>query len=289
MKNKIKKEFYNGLLVFVGVLLYTLGINLFITPLNLYAGGIYGYCQLLRTFLERYIDFGNIDIAGFLYSFVNIPLLFFSIKILNKKFFVKTIFGIILCNVFLSFINIDKPIIDDVLTSCIIGGVLSGIGIGITLSNGGSMGGTDIIGMCLIKKNPKTTMGKVFIVIDMILYIICAIVFDLKVALYSALFSLIVSLSTDKFHMQNIKVNMLIFTNNYDIAKEINKRLVRGSTSWEGKGDYSGQKKYIISTVISKYEELEFKNIIHELDPNAFVIINSNIEIDGYIEKRLDT
>ena len=68
----------------------------------------------------------------------------------------------------------------------------------------------------------------------------------------------------------------------------INKELIRGSTSWEGKGDYSGQKKYIISTVISKHEELELKRIVKELDPNAFVIINQNVDIFGYIEKRLD-
>lgn len=151
------------------------------------------------------------------------------------------------------------------------------------------MGGTDIIGMCLIKKNPKTTMGKVFVVIDVILYVICAILFNLEIAIYSMLFSFIVSMATDRLHAQNVKINALIFTNNYDIAKEINNKLVRGSTSWEGKGDYSGQKKYIISTVISKYEEIELKNIVHELDPNAFVIINKNIDIDGYIEKRLET
>lgn len=289
MSTNLKKEIYNNICAFFGILLYAIGINFFITPLNLYAGGIYGYCQLIRTFINNFVYFNNIDIAGFIYTIINIPLLIISIKILNKKFFIKTIFGIILSNIFLSFISINYPIIDDVLTNCIIGGILSGIGIGITLTSGSSMGGTDIIGMCMIKKNPKTTMGQIFIVIDVILYIICACLFDLETAIYSMLFSFIVSLSADRLHSQNIKINALIFTNNYDIAKEINTKLIRGSTSWEGKGDYSGQKKYIISTVISKYEENELKNIVHKLDKNAFVIINKNIDIDGYIEKRLET
>ena len=288
---KINKEIYNNIIAIFGILLYAIGLNLFITPLGLYAGGIYGYCQLIRTFIENMfsINFGTIDTAGFIYTIVNIPLLIYSIKILNKKFFIKTIIGIIFSNIFLSFININNSIVNDVLTSCIIGGILSGIGIGITLSAGSSMGGTDIIGMCLIKKKTHITMGKIFVVIDLVLYIICAILFDLETAIYSMIFSFIVSMATDKLHMQNIKVNALIFTNNYDIAKQINNKLVRGSTSWEGKGDFSGQKKYIISTVISKYEEIELKNIVHNLDPKAFVIINSNIDVDGNIEKRLES
>ena len=288
---KINKEIYNNIIAIFGILLYAIGINIFITPLGLYAGGIYGYCQLIRTFIENMfsINFGTIDTAGFIYTIVNIPLLIYSIKILNKKFFIKTIIGIIFSNIFLSFININNSIVNDVLTSCIIGGILSGIGIGITLSAGSSMGGTDIIGMCLIKKKTHITMGKIFVVIDLVLYIICAILFDLEIAIYSMIFSFIVSMATDKLHMQNIKVNALIFTNNYDIAKQINNKLVRGSTSWEGKGDFSGQKKYIISTVISKYEEIELKNIVHNLDPKAFVIINSNIDVDGNIEKRLES
>ena len=290
-KEELKKEINNNIITIFGVFLYAIGINFFVTPLGLYAGGIYGYCQLIRTFIENVfsISFGNVDAAGFIYTLINIPLLIFSIKILNKKFFIKTIIGIIFSNIFLSFIYINNPIINDILTSCIVGGILSGIGIGITLSAGSSMGGTDIIGMCFVKKNPKVTMGKIFVIIDVILYVICAILFDLEIAIYSMIFSFIVSMATDKLHMQNIKVNALIFTNNYEIAKQINNKLMRGSTSWEGKGDYSGQKKYIISTVISKYEEMELKNIVHSLDANAFVIINSNIDVDGYVEKRLET
>ena len=78
--------------------MYAIGINLFIVPIGLYSGGIYGICQLVRTFLSNYYNFGSIDIAGILYMLVNIPLLILAIKSLGKKFFFSTIISVIISN-----------------------------------------------------------------------------------------------------------------------------------------------------------------------------------------------
>lgn len=284
----MEKFIKTNLVATLGNLIYAIGINIFITPLNLYSGGIYGFCQLFRTLLEKFIKFDNIDIAGILYFIVNIPLLIIAYKIINKNFFYKTLISVIVCNIFLTFITIKTPLIDDVLASCFIGGVIAGIGAGMTLGAGSSGGGTDIIGIILIKKDSKLSVGQVTSLINLLLYCICAVMFSPEIAIYSIIFSFISSFAMDKMHTQNIKVNALIFTNKYEISKEINEKLRRGSTSWEGKGDFTGNKKYIISTVISKYEEPELKNIVKNLDENAFVIINSNIDTLGYVEKRLD-
>ena len=174
------------------------------------------------------------------------------------------------------------------MCSCLIGGALGGVGLGLSLRAGGATGGTDIVGMFLVKTNKKITLGQITLFIDACVYLVCAFLFNIETAIYSIIFSMICAFVIDKTHHQTIKVNALIFTNKYEIANEINKKLVRGSTSWEGKGDYTGNKKYIISTVISKYEENELKSIVKELDPNAFVIINTNIDTFGYVENHLD-
>lgn len=284
MKKNIKTNFF----AILGNFLYALGINIFITPLHLYSGGIFGFCQVIRTFLEKFFDFGNIDIAGILYFFANIPLLILAYRKINKSFFYKTLVSVICSNIFLTFITIKNPIIEDTLAGCFIGGIIAGIGSGLTLRAGSSGGGTDILGMYLVKKNSSISIGQFNLIINIILYCICAYLFSLEIAIYSIIFATISSFAVDRMHYQNIKVNALIFTDNYKISKEINSKLVRGSTSWEGKGDYTGKKKYIISTVISKYEENELKHIVKELDPNAFVIINSNVDTLGYVQKHLD-
>ena len=277
----------NGMMI-LGNFLYALGVNIFITPMNLYSGGVYGFSQLIRTFLNNYIPIDNIDLAGIIYFILNIPLLFLAYKKIGKKFFINTLISVLIGNLFLTFINVKEPILNDTLSNCIIGGMIAGFGAGLTLRAGSSGGGTDILGVYFVKNNSSLSIGQLNLLINVVLYSICALLFSLDTAIYSILFSAILSLAIDKTHSQNIKVNALIFTNNYEIAKAINKRLIRGSTSWEGKGDFTGQKKYVISTVISKYEENELKSIVNELDDKAFVIINSNIDTLGYVEKRLD-
>lgn len=282
------KTFKNLFFIILGNLLYTIGVNLFIVPMGLYSGGVYGLCQLLRTWLDIYFDFPNIDVAGILFFIVNIPLFFMAYKHLGKKFFISTIISVLISNIMLTFIIFEKSVINDSLTNCIIGGIISGVGAGMILRAGSSGGGTEIIGMYLIKKEKKISIGQINLAINFLVYGICSIVFSLDIAIYSILFSAISSIALDKLHEQTIKVNALIFTDNYSIAKGIETKLERGSTSWEGKGDYTGNKKYIISTVISKYEENDLKNIVRELDKNAFVIINRNVDVFGYIENRLD-
>lgn len=274
--------------LFLGNFFYAIGVNLFIVPIGLYSGGVYGICQLIRTFLGNYYNFGSIDIAGILYMIVNIPLLILAVKSFGKRFFLSTVISVVVSNVLLTFITLSEPIISDPLTACVLGGVLSGIGSGIVLRAGSCGGGTEIIGMYLVKNNKKLTVGQLGLIINVGVYAVCAYIFNLEIAIYSIIFSVFATLAVDKLHEQNIKVNALIFTDNYEITKSIETKLIRGSTSWEGKGDYTGNKKYIISTVISKYEVAELKLIIKELDPNAFVVINNNVDTMGYVQKHLN-
>ena len=129
----------------MGVVIYCLGMNLFIVPIGLYSGGFVGIGQIIRTVLVNIIglNFGNIDIAGIVYYIANVPLFIIAYKITPKFYFVKMIIATTAMAFLLSVIGIpQKPILDETITNCLIGGIICGFGAGTYLKYGCSTGGT---------------------------------------------------------------------------------------------------------------------------------------------------
>ena len=137
-----------------GTALYAFGMNLFVVPQGLYTGGMMGFCQVIRTLLVNYagLPLENFDIAGLIYYIFNIPLFILAMKKLGKIFFTKTVACVTAMSFFLFIFTVPKvPIMEDILASCLIGGILCGAGIGLSLTMGSSDGGTDVLGILLIR------------------------------------------------------------------------------------------------------------------------------------------
>ena len=133
-------------LAVLGELIAAAALNLFIVPLSLYTGGLMGLCQLIRTLLQAQLglELGEYDIAGILYFLLNVPLLIVGYRNLGRGLAVRTIICTVSYSFFYSIIPIpSQPIVDDYLTACLLGGILTGIGSGIVLTCGGSGGGLD--------------------------------------------------------------------------------------------------------------------------------------------------
>ncbi len=284
-KDNIKKLFY----VVLGSIIYSLGMNIFIVPLGLYSGGVLGIAQLIRTLISSSWDISaDFDISGIISFILNIPLLIFAYYKISKTFIFKTLFCIALQSFLLSIIPI-TIIINDMLTSVIIGGIMCGGGIGILLRNGGSSGGVDIIGVYLTKKS-SLSIGKVNLAIDAFVYICVFIVAqDLSRIIYTMLFSVITMLAIDNIHIQNINCEVLIITKSdrEDIKYRILSELQRGASIWSGNGAYTNNDIKIIYTVVSKYELLQLKRIVYSVDSHAFMCVKSGVSINGYFEKRI--
>ena len=142
---------------FAGSLLFAVGVNLIIMPMKLYNGGFMGVAQLIRTFVVSilHVDVGQIDLAGMIFYILNVPLFYLAWKGIGKSFCVRTVIAATMESVLLTVIPIPKtPIITDMLTACIIGGLISGVGTGLILRGGSSGGGQDIIGILCAKKYP---------------------------------------------------------------------------------------------------------------------------------------
>ena len=284
-KNHIK----NYCLVLLGSVAYCIGINLFIVPANLYNGGVMGISQLLRTFLVQFLNLpANIDLSGIIYFILNIPIMIIAYRDISRSFFFKTITAVVVQTILLSAIPIPaEPIVSDITAASVTGAILCGFGTGITLLAGGSCGGTDTLGIFFAKRYRSLTVGKLSLGINVFIYLICAILFDFEIAIFSVFVSIVGNTVVDRLHAQNIMVTAMIFTHNHDLRQHIMKELNRGTTYWNGYGGYTDKETDILITAVSKYEISTLRRIVRENDPSSFIILNKNISVLGNFEKRL--
>jgi len=290
MKKKSKSVILakNAGMIMAGSLLYALGMNLFLTPLHLFSGGGVGLAQLLTLFIEQFIDVGSFNLYGIVYLLINIPLLFLAYFQLGKNFFIKTMMGSGAISLFITLVpTLATPIVDDFLTSVLIGGIACGAGVGIILIAGGSGGGIDVVAMWAAKKFKNASVGKISLYFNVLLYAIMLFMFDAQTVIYSLIYTVVFTLVLDKTHYQNINVRVMIFTKKDGIDKEINEKTRRGVTKWDGCGAYTKESTQVLVSCINKYEVNDVMELVQGIDPQAFVIVDENVIVNGNFEKRL--
>lgn len=277
----------------VGAFIAAAALNLFIVPLELYTGGLLGLCQVARTLAQTYlgVNFGTYDVAGIIYFLLNIPILLLAYKTLGRGLVFRTIVCTLAYSFFYSVIPIPRtPIVDDYLTACLLGGILSGVGSGIVLTCGCSAGGLDIVGLCLSKRGSSFTVGKFSLTFNVFLYGACLILFVPEVAIYSVIYNFFTSMVLDRMHQQNVNVQALIFTKDEsgEVAQYVMKKLGRGVTSWTGTGAYTGAALQVLMVCLSKYEIEELLRAVHSIDEHAFITVQEHVHIYGNFRKKLD-
>lgn len=291
-KNLLKEEPVRLLACVIGSLIYACGIGLFTSPSGMYSGGFMGISQILRTVLTDYIglSFGNFDIAGILYFFLNLPVLWLAYRNMSRSFFIKTLICVAASTFFLSLVQTPASLLeDDVLGSAIIGGILTGLGIGLILYFGGSSGGMDIVSLYLARKNQDISVGRLGMMVNFIIYGLCLLMFDVSVAIYSIIYATFSGVVVDRVHAQNINMQAMIITatDGMEIEQAVMKRLHRGVTHWDGVGAYQETHKTILYVILSKYETGMLKQILKEYDPKAFVVFQQGVNIHGFYQKHL--
>lgn len=272
-------------------LLYALGVNLFIVPMGLYSSGLLGMCQIIRTVLVKALNLSTtVDFSGILYLLVNIPVLLLAWRSMGKKFLARTLVCVVSSSLFLSLIRVPAaPIVEERLTACVIGGLICGFSLGLTLTCGCSSGGLDVIGLWLSKKGAGFTVGRFSMSFNVLLYTVCAILFDLNTVIYSVIFMVFSALFLDRAHQQNITAQVLIFTRDEDpeLPNRIMSRIDRGVTYWEGKGAYTGNDIRVLCVCVSKFEESELREVVREMDPHAFFIVQEGVRIGGNFVRKI--
>ena len=278
----------------LGELISAAALNIFIVPLDLYTGGLLGFCQVVRTLLQTQlgIRFGAYDVAGIFYFLLNIPILLLAYRTLGRHLVLKTLVCTVSYSLFYSIIPIPEvPIVGDYLTACLLGGILVGVGSGIVLTCGGSGGGLDVVGLCLSKRGSAFTVGKFSIGFNAVLYTSCLILFSPEVAIYSVIYNFFTALVLDRVHQQNVSVQALIFTRGDEdaLARFIIEKLGRGVTIWNGIGAYTGENVHVLCVCLSKYEIEELLHAVHTIDPHAFITAQEGTRIYGNFTRRLSS
>lgn len=291
MKKESVREIVSAYgLSLIGAALFAVGFNLLIVPLGLYSGGFLGIAQLINTLLADFAHIGFFsahDVTGTLYFLMNIPLFIMAWKEMGRSYFGRTVVTVAAQTLFLTLCPIpEAPIFDDVLTSCLVGGIVAGAGTGLVLRASSSSGGLDIVGVYCAKHYPGFSVGKINLIINAMIYSICLVLFNVETAVYSLIYTVFLSAVIDKVHYQNINMSVMIFTKKEGISRAIIDTLGRGVTNWDGCGAYTNKKTYVLVTVISKYEVNRLKRIVHKIDPDAFMIFNEGMGVTGNFEKR---
>lgn len=283
------KQIKPYVIVIFGSSLFALGVNLLVVPLNLYSSGLLGVSQVLRSIVNLVISSqSQYDWSGYVYFALNIPLYIMAYRSLSHRFFYLSVLSTIVQSIVLVLIPIPQtPLLEDALTSVLVGGLIGGIGIGLCLREGGSGGGFDILGMYYALKTKGGSVGRLSLILNAVVYVICAVLFDIETAIYSILYVTVFTLALDRFHTQNIATHVMIFSQNKEIKKKIISQLRRGVTYWHGYGAYTDHDMDIIVTIISKYEISALKKLVLDMDEHAFIVISESLHVIGNYEKRL--
>ena len=279
-------------LILLGAAIYSVGVNCFLRPLHLYSGGIMGFSQLITTVLKNAgILSMKLDLAGILNYLLNLPGLILALRVMRKRFAVKTILSLSLTTLLLTLIPIpEAPVLEETIANILVAGILAGTGAGLILRAGASGGGMDLIGMIVVQKMGHFSVGSVNVSANVILYSICLIIFDVPTAIYSLINSVIQSTACDRVHTQNINVQVTVITKLNDtepLEIAIMGSTGRGLTRLSGSGRYSNEDESVFIMVISKYEISKLLGVIREHDPAAFILLDENIRVEGHFIRKL--
>lgn len=268
--------------IVIGCALFGLGFDLFLQPNHMNVGGVSGIGQLL----EHLIGFGSVAFWSVL---INVPLFLISIRGVGRNFFFGSLVGMLLMNFFIElFLIIPAPETEPLLAA-LYGGLLCGAGSGLVFIAGASTGGVDILARLLRPKFPGMPIGKIIMAMDIITVSLTGLVFgDINKALYSAVTLYVCSLALDGvvYGLDYSTVALIISDHHDSIAKAINDRLDRGVTILDGRGFYSGQKKQVLLSAIKKRQAAELKNLVMDIDPTAFIILQESHQVLGEGFKR---
>ncbi|MBE9468608.1 MAG: YitT family protein [Bacteroidetes bacterium] len=290
-KDKIfsKKWFISYSLIILGSFILSAGFVFFISPYKIVPGGVYGIAIVVHYITAGLFSCCPNGIPIGLFGLVlNIPLTIIGIKVLGPRFGIKTVVGFVLTSVFMDvltyFVGEDPlKLGDEVLLSCIFGGVLIGVGLGLIFKSKATSGGSDIIAM-VIAKYTKLPLGQLMIYVDSAIVLIGLVVFkDWKIPLYSWLVIYITGKVIDTV-IEGVSYDKTLFiiSDKYEeIRIKIISDLNRGGTIIKGTGMYNGKEKNIIYTVVNRREVTMLEDFVHKIDPNAFITVSDAKEILG--------
>lgn len=274
----------NFLLLTVAGVVNAFGVTLFLYPVKLYDSGISGVSMLLDQ-----VTAPQLTLSLFLVVF-NIPIFLFGLKKQGFSFTVYSIYAVFIYSV-MSFLIMNVLPIDvefvsplageDLLLCAIFGGVISGIGSGMTIRFGGAIDGIDVLSV-IFAKSLGLSLGSFVMIFDTILYIICGIVIESWILPLYSIVTYYIGSKTVDFIVEGLdrsKCAMIVTTKAEEISDAISEHFQSSGTIVNAIGGYSKEEKQIIYFIINHFQINKLKNIVYEIDKNAFISLQDVSDI----------
>ncbi len=274
----------NFIMLTVSGIINGFGVTTFLAPVHLYDSGFSGTSMLLAQITPK-----SLSLSLFL-IILNIPLFLYGYKKQGKIFTIYSIYAVIIYSLTSYVITYILPV--DVLTAspfagndlilcAVFGGILSGIGSGLTIRFGGALDGVEVLSVIFAKKI-GITVGTFVMVYNVLLYIAAGIIMSSWILPLYSIITYMAALKTVDFIVEGIdkaKSAMIITTMHDEINKALSEEFGSGITIIDAKGYYSSKSTYMIYFVVNRFQISKMKKIVKRIDPNAFVTITDVSEV----------
>lgn len=284
MKNTQKPRITNLLTLTLAGIINAFGITLFMTPVKLYDSGISGTSMLLEQLTPAYLSLSLFLLV------LNIPLFLIGLKRQGILFTFYAIYAVtiyslfawLITDVFPIDVSIASPLAGtDLLLCALFGGVISGIGSGLAIRYGGAMDGIEVMAV-IFAKRIGLTVGTFVMIYNIVLYIICGIALKSWVLPLYSIVAYFAALKTIDYVVEGIdrdKCAIIITAHPQEICSVLTETFKSGMTRLEAKGGYSNLDKGMIFFVINRYQVVRMQDLVHSLDPTAYIIISEVADI----------
>ena len=278
-KLSIKETILEYIFVIIGAAVIAIGFNLFLFPNQVASGGVSG----ISTILHGLFGWN----AGLVQYAFNIPLFIAGVLVLGKSFGFKSLLGTLSLPFFVILTQDWDPATMDPLLGSIFGGIVVGGGIGLVFKGKASTGGTDLLAQ-IITKFSGLTLGTSVLLIDGIIAVSAALVFDLEKGLYAIIGLFVTTKTIDIIQMgfSQSKMVYIITTKQDEVRDAIYSEVNRGVTKLPAVGGYTGEEKPVLMVVVYQTEFTKLKQVVKNIDPSAFVIVSDAYEVLGEGFKR---
>ena len=261
----------------LGSAVFALGFSLFLGRNDMSAGGISGLAMVI----VELCGFGSV---GTLSILINLPLFILGGLKIGRKFFAGSLLGMLFSSLLIDAMAVLPFPATEPLIGALYGGLVCGLGLGIVFMAGTSTGGSDILVRLLKLRYRNVPIGQISMSFDAIVVILTGLVFrDVTKALYTGVAVFICGKVIDAvvYRFDYSAVALIISSEYEQVAHQIGVKLDRGATFLQAEGSYSGNATKVVLAAVKKRQVAELKQLVMEIDPNAFVVVQEAHQVLG--------
>ncbi len=278
-----KLRITNFLMLTLAGIINAFGVTVFLMPVNLYDSGVSGTSILLDQLTPGYLTLSIFLVV------LNVPMFLFGLKKQGLTFTLYAIYAVciysisawLITDVLPIDVSIASPLAGtDLLLCALFGGVISGVGSGLSIRYGGAIDGVEVLAV-IFAKRLGITVGTFVMIYNVLLYIVCGFVLESWILPLYSIVTYGAALKTIDFIVDGIdRAKCAIITEQYkDICRKLNEVFGTGVTYLEAKGGYSNKEKTMIYFVVNRYQVVRLKELVHDIDPQAYITISEVADV----------